>query len=144
MIKKNILGLLFLLSTLCLFNSCEDDPYYDDRYDLTSALCSGTWSETYTTNNGEDCYHVLSFYSDWTGSDYYEFYRGNILVRRTEEAFRWHWDDDNYYTPTPSIWIFQMEPTRILKIYRSEASSSEAYWTKLMSYSQWNNKKRQS
>ena len=99
MIKKNILGLLFLLSTLCLFNSCEDDPYYDDRYDLTSALCSGTWSETYTTNNGEDCYHVLSFYSDWTGSDYYEFYRGNILVRRTKEAFRWHWDDDNYYYP---------------------------------------------
>ena len=47
MIKKNILGLLFLLSTLCLFNSCEDDPYYDDRYDLTSALCSGTWAETY-------------------------------------------------------------------------------------------------
>ena len=66
MIKKNILGLLFLLSTLCLFNSCEDDPYYDDRYDLTSALCSGTWAETYTTNNGEDCYHVLSFYPDWT------------------------------------------------------------------------------
>lgn len=30
MIKKNILGLLFLLSALCLFNSCEDDPYYDD------------------------------------------------------------------------------------------------------------------
>lgn len=28
MIKKNILGLLFLLSALCLFNSCEDDPYY--------------------------------------------------------------------------------------------------------------------
>ena len=130
MIKKNILGLLFLLSTLCLFNSCEDDPYYDDRYDLTSALCSGTWSETYTTNNGEDCYHVLSFYSDWTGSDYYEFYRGNILVRTTI-----------IITPTPSIWIFQMGPTRILKIYRSEASSSEAYWTKLMSYSQWNNKK---
>ena len=25
MIKKNILGLLFLLSALCLFNSCEDD-----------------------------------------------------------------------------------------------------------------------
>lgn len=99
MIKKNILGLLFLLSALCLFNSCEDDPYYDDRYDLTSVLCSGTWSETYTTNNGENCYHVLDFYSDWTGSDYYEFYRGNILVRRTEEAFRWHWDDDNYYYP---------------------------------------------
>lgn len=106
MIKKNILGLLFLLSTLCLFNSCEDDPYYDDRYDLTSALCSGTWSETYTTNNGEDCYHVLSFYSDWTGSDYYEFYRGNILVRRTEEAFRWHWDDDNYYYPQLHLYGF--------------------------------------
>ena len=144
MIKKNILGLLFLLSTLCLFNSCEDDPNYDDRYDLTSALCSGTWSETYTTNNGEDCYHVLSFYSDWTGSDYYEFYRGNILVRRTEEAFRWHWDDDNYYYPNSIYMDFPDGTYSYFKIYRSEASSSEAYWTKLMSYSQWNNKKRQS
>ena len=74
MIKKNILGLLFLLSTLCLFNSCEDDPYYDDRYDLTSALCSGTWSETYTTNNGEDCYHdPNSIYMDFPDGTYSYF-----------------------------------------------------------------------
>ena len=43
MIKKNILGLLFLLSALCLFNSCEDDPYYDDYGWATDALCNNTW-----------------------------------------------------------------------------------------------------
>ena len=40
MIRKNILGLLFLLSALCLFNSCEDDPYYDDYDRATDALCN--------------------------------------------------------------------------------------------------------
>ena len=38
MIKKNILGLLFLLSALCLFNSCYDDQYYDDFGWATYAL----------------------------------------------------------------------------------------------------------
>ena len=41
MIKKNILGLLFLLSALCLFNSCEDDPYYDDYGWATDAVDIG-------------------------------------------------------------------------------------------------------
>lgn len=99
MIKKKILSFLLLLSAICLFNSCEDDPYYDDRYDLESALCSGAWAENYRTNNGEDCYHELNFYLDGTGSDYYEYYRGSILTRRFEEPFRWYWDDDNYYYP---------------------------------------------
>jgi hypothetical protein len=99
MIKKNILGFLLLLSVFCLFNSCEDDPYYDERYDLTSALCSGTWAENYRTNSGEECYHELNFYSDWTGSDYYAFYRNGFFVRETREIFRWYWDDDNYYYP---------------------------------------------
>ena len=49
MIKKNILGLLFLLSALCLFNSCEDDPYYDDYGWATDALCNNTWVDFYTT-----------------------------------------------------------------------------------------------
>ena len=44
MIKKNILSLLFLLSALCLFNSCEDDPYYDDYGWATDALCNNTLS----------------------------------------------------------------------------------------------------
>lgn len=48
MIKKNILGLLFLLSALCLFNSCEDDPYYDDYGWATDALCNNTWVDFYT------------------------------------------------------------------------------------------------
>lgn len=52
MIKKNILGLLFLLSALCLFNSCEDDPYYDDYNWATDALCNNTWVDFYTNNKG--------------------------------------------------------------------------------------------
>ena len=54
MIKKNILGLLFLLSALCLFNSCEDDPYYDDYGWATDALCNNTWVDFYTNK-----YHKL-------------------------------------------------------------------------------------
>ena len=50
MIKKNILGLLFLLSALCLFNSCEDDPYYDDYGWATDALLNNTWVDFYTNN----------------------------------------------------------------------------------------------
>ena len=55
MIKKNILGLLFLLSALCLFNSCEDDPYYDDYGWATDALCNNTWVDFYTNNKGYEC-----------------------------------------------------------------------------------------
>ena len=63
MIKKNILGLLFLLSALCLFNSCEDDPYYDDYGWATDALCNNTWVDFYTNNKGYECEQRLDFYN---------------------------------------------------------------------------------
>ena len=60
MIKKNILGLLFLLSALCLFNSCEDDPYYDDYGWATDALCNNTWVDFYTNaNNGSTSITII-------------------------------------------------------------------------------------
>ena len=67
MIKKNILGLLFLLSALCLFNSCEDDPYYDDYGWATDALCNNTWVDFYFNSNGDKCEQRLDFYNDHTG-----------------------------------------------------------------------------
>ena len=70
MIKKNILGLLFLLSALCLFNSCEDDPYYDDYGWATDALCNNTWVDFYTNNKGYECEQRLDFYNDHTGEDF--------------------------------------------------------------------------
>ena len=90
MIKKNILGLLFLLSALCLFNSCEDDPYYDDYGWATDALCNNTWVDFYTNNKGYECEHA-------NGTDYYEDVRiGNEYLkcflngdRVTFEAFHW-------------------------------------------------------
>ena len=105
MIKKNILGLLFLLSALCLFNSCEDDPYYDDYGWATDALCNNTWVDFYMTDELK-----TSFYWDWkdeyfdsfyveyaNGTDYYEDVRiGNEYLkcflngdRVTFEAFHW-------------------------------------------------------
>ena len=140
MIKKNILGLLFLLSTLCLFNSCEDDPYYDDRYDLTSALCSGTWAETYpTTEKTVIMYWVFI----QTGRDLTitSFTEETSLFEKQRKYFDGTGMTTIIITPTPSIWISQMEPTHILRTYRSEASNYEAYWMILMSHSQWNNKK---
>ena len=108
MIKKNILGLLFLLSALCLFNSCEDDPYYDDYGWATDALCNNTWVDFYTNNKGYECEQRLDFYNDHTGedftiieyangTDYYEDVRiGNEYLkcflngdRVTFEAFHW-------------------------------------------------------
>ena len=50
MIKKNILGLLFLLSALCLFNSCEDDPYYDD-YGWATLKIQNTTQSTQATKS---------------------------------------------------------------------------------------------
>lgn len=77
MIKKNILGLLFLLSALCLFNSCEDDPYYDDYGWATDALCNNTWVDFYTNNKGYECEQRLDFYNDHTGEDFTIIYYPN-------------------------------------------------------------------
>ena len=50
--KKNILSLIFLLTILCGFNSCEDkplDPIEDPEY----ILCNGSgWFDEYITTQG--------------------------------------------------------------------------------------------
>lgn len=90
MIKKNILGLLFLLSALCLFNSCEDDPYYDDYGWATDALCNNTWVDFYTNNKGYECEQRLDFYNDHTGEDFTIIYypNGMFLLGLERRIFR--------------------------------------------------------
>ena len=87
MIKKNILGLLFLLSALCLFNSCEDDPYYDDYGWATDALCNNTWVDFYTNNKGYECEQRLDFYNDHTGEDFTIIYYPNCMTDELKTSF---------------------------------------------------------
>ena len=87
--KKNILGLLFLLSTLCFFNSCEDDPYYDDYGWATDALCSNTWVDFYTNNKGYECEQRLDFYNDHTGEDFTIIYYPNGRTDELKTSFYW-------------------------------------------------------
>ena len=89
MIKKNILGLLFLLSALCLFNSCEDDPYYDDYGWATDALCNNTWVDFYTNNKGYECEQRLDFYNDHTGEDFTIIYYPNGMTDELKTSFYW-------------------------------------------------------
>ena len=99
MIKKNILGLLFC---------CPHSAYSTAARMIRIMMTDMIWHLHYVPGPGQK--HIQPtmektvimywvFYSDWTGSDYYEYLQEDILVRRTEEAFRWHWDDDNYYYP---------------------------------------------
>ena len=100
MIKKNILGLLFLLSALCLFNSCEDDPYYDDYGWATDALCNNTWVDFYTNNKGYECEQRLDFYNDHTGEDFTIIYYPNGMTDELKTSFYWDWKDkyfDSFY-----------------------------------------------
>ena len=62
MIKKNILGLLFLLSALCLFNSCEDDPYSDGRpmhYAIIPGLIFIPITKGTNANNGSTSITII-------------------------------------------------------------------------------------
>lgn len=96
MIKKNILGLLFLLSALCLFNSCEDDPYYDDYGWATDALCNNTWVDFYTNNKGYECEQRLDFYNDHTGEDFTIIYYPNGMTDELKTSFYWDWKDEYF------------------------------------------------
>lgn len=96
MIKKNILGLLFLLSALCLFNSCEDDPYYDDYGWATDALCNNTWVDFYTNNKGYECEQRLDFYNEHTGEDFTIIYYPNGMTDELKTSFYWDWKDEYF------------------------------------------------
>lgn len=91
MMKKNILSLLLLFTALCTFNSCEDDPYYDD-YDLEELLCLYPWTEWYVDNKGQDTYHEVKFNLNGTGVEYFENYIGGTMIGRNDILFTWDWD----------------------------------------------------
>ena len=94
MIKKNILSLLLLFTTLCTFNSCEDNPYYDD-YTLEEALCGYVWTEWYVDKWNQDTYHEVKFNRNGTGSEYFETYTGNIVSGTSNKLFTWDWDTEH-------------------------------------------------
>ena len=96
MIRKNILGLLFLLSALCLYNSGEDDPYYDDYDRATDALCNNTWVDFYTDSERFECEQPLDFYSDHSGEDFTITYYPNGMTDQQRSSFYWDCEDDYF------------------------------------------------
>ena len=86
----------FLLSALCLFNSCEDDPYYDDYGWATDALCNNTWVDFYTNNKGYECEQRLDFYNDHTGEDFTIIYYPNGMTDELKTSFYWDWKDEYF------------------------------------------------
>lgn len=92
MIKRSITGLLFLLTIVCCFSSCEEDPYYDERADAEYWLCSTTWIDTFESDINEDCDQELTFNLNGTGVDHREYYRWGTFHREERFLFRWYWN----------------------------------------------------
>ena len=94
MIKKNILSLLLLLTTLCTFNSCEENPYYDD-YTLEEALCGYVWTEWYVNDDNMKTYHEVKFNLNGTGTEYFEVFSGGTISGTSNDLFTWDWDTEH-------------------------------------------------
>lgn len=93
--KKNILSLIFLLTILCGFNSCEDkplDPIEDPEY----ILCNGSgWFDEYTDIDNFYCTQRLIFHSDGRGEEIItRYFRFPDDYEELESTFWWEWDDD--------------------------------------------------
>ena len=95
MIKKNILGLLFLLSALCLFNSC--------RMIRIMMITAGRpmhyaiyLVDFYTNNKGYECEQRLDFYNDHTGEDFTIIYYPNGMTDELKTSFYWDWKDEYF------------------------------------------------
>ena len=94
MVKK-IVNLLLLCTLLVGLNGCEDDEnYYDDLYDdMTYMLCERIWTDSFTANNGAECYQELFFYPNGNGVDHRKYKYRNGRIEIIEDPFYWDWED---------------------------------------------------
>ena len=99
--KENILSLIFLLTILCGFNSCEDKPLGPIEEEPEDILCNGTgWFRQYRDYDGFDCDQKIIFSSDGRGKEIIVYY-DNFFPEGFEEStytFRWYWDDEYPYS----------------------------------------------
>lgn len=95
MIKKSLFGLFLLITTLCCFSSCDEDPYiapYDPYQVAMENLCTPIWYDRYITVDNLDCLQELEFNYDHTGYDYRTYYYPNGATRTEDIPFTWDWD----------------------------------------------------
>ena len=120
--KKNILSLIFLLTILCGFNSCEDkplDPIEDPEY----ILCNGSgWFDEYTDIDNFYCtqrlFSILTAgakrlspaISDFrmTMKNWNLLFGGNGMT--TTEQFIWNTLTETIFTLTTYIYITMNYP----------------------------------
>ena len=136
MIKKNILGFLLLLSVFCLFNSCEDDPYYDDYGWATDALCNNTWVDFYTNYDGYECEQRLDFYDDHTGEDFTIIYYPNGMTDELKTSFYWDWED-NFFDFSSSPWPPNIQTAPERQSVPGRSAFLFVLWRRPASFRRW-------
>lgn len=107
MIKRHLLNIFMLITVLCGFSSCEDDPYYDPYEEATYNLCQALWVDQFTTDDGRACTQVLEFNSNHTGQDNRTYVYPNGAVQEESIPFNWDWDEG--YTDALYIDYFDRE-----------------------------------
>lgn len=99
--KKNILSLIFLLTILCGFNSCQDKPLDPIEEDPEYILCNGTgWFRQYRDYDGFDCDQKFVFYFDGGGKETVVRYLDDFMgsTEKFTYTFRWSWDEEYPYS----------------------------------------------
>lgn len=113
MITKKLFAFFLLITTVCSLCGCEEeDPYYDNSYEIAmDNLCIPGWEDRYETNDGRDCIQQLEFNYNFTGYDYRTYYYPNEATQEERIPFRWEWDkgytDALYieYLDRKGIWL---------------------------------------
>lgn len=99
MIKKHLINICMAIALLCGFNSCEDDPYYEDDYydpyeEISYNLCYNIWVDVFDTPDSE-CEQQLSFHPDGRGMDTRRYFYPNGLF--DEDRLPFYWELDAHY-----------------------------------------------
>lgn len=98
MLKKNILSLLFLITLVCSFSSCEEiDPWDDHNQSNPNYLFDRAWEDEFINKFDEDCVQTLEFYRNGRGMEYMEYYSHGKTTYE-ERPFTWKWDHEYPYS----------------------------------------------
>lgn len=111
MIKRTLFGIILLITTICSFSSCDEDPYIDPYQTAMDNLCIPVWLDEYVTNDGRDCEQELVFNYNFTGYEYLTYYYPSGATQEERIPFTWEWDGrytDALYINYPDrdgIWL---------------------------------------
>lgn len=71
----------------------EDQRLYDEQTDY---LCSRTWTDEWTDNDGTYYYQEISFYPNFTGQEYLYSQDASPMKLESERIYNFKWDWDSY------------------------------------------------